>query len=442
MNTRRLRKACSSSRLLRRGIGGALILAAMAVAAIGGEKAVGRAKAAYEKQPVLQASQLAPAELLKGARFRVDEQVPTDGFLGRFTMRSDMGTFEAHGREMLRIRVAEVGAIEQLDAMSKTETFAKALESSAMRPVRAVEQIVTKPVETAKGLPKGVERLFGRVQLGAESLWSAASTSDKSSEDRAAEVAQRVGGISRDVLGYEQERRQLAKSLKVDPYTTNKVLAGKLDDVAWVAFSGRLGINAVMAVFVPGSLAMSTTTFTTDLVWDTPTAELHRLNEQKLRDMGLGEAQVRAFMRNPWYSLTVLTACVAALEQLQDLSGRDAAVTFAASAASEDQAHFIAESVQMLAHYHRTITPISVVVASGPITARDRTGAVVVPAPVDYVAWTARVAELARHPDLKAPQRDVWLTGQLSPRATRELTTAGWTVHEQVQWLAPQSTVR
>jgi hypothetical protein len=442
MNTRRVRKACSSSRLLRRGIGGALILAAMAVAAIGGEKAVGGAKAAYEKQPVLQASQLAPAELLKGARFRVDEQVPTDGFLGRFTIRSDMGTFEAHGREMLRIRVAEVGAIEQLDAMSKTETFAKAFESSAMRPVRAVEQIVTKPVETAKGLPKGVERLFGRVQLGAESLWSAASTSDKSSEDRAAEVAQRVGGISRDVLGYEQERRQLAKSLKVDPYTTNKVLAGKLDDVAWVAFSGRLGINAVMAVFVPGSLAMSTTTFTTDLVWDTPTAELHRLNEQKLRDMGLGEARVRAFMRNPWYSLTVLTACVAALEQLQDLSGRDAAVTFAASAASEDQAHFIAESVQMLAHYHRTITPISVVVASGPITARDRTGAVVVPAPVDYVAWTARVAELARHPDLKAPQRDVWLTGQLSPRATRDLTTAGWTVHKQVQWLAPQSTVR
>jgi hypothetical protein len=115
-------------------------------------------------------------------------------------------------------------------------------------------------------------------------------------------------------------------------------------------------------------------------------------------------------------------------------------VHFAASAASEDQGRFIAEGLQMLARYHQTITPLTVVVASGPITARDRNGAVVVPAAVDYVAWTSRVAELARHPDLKASQRSVWLTGQLSPRATRELTTAGWTVHEQLQWLGPQST--
>lgn len=70
---------------LWRGIGGALILAVVAVAAMGGEKGVG-GKASYEKQPVLQASQLVPAELLQGARFRVDEQVPTDGFPGRFTI--------------------------------------------------------------------------------------------------------------------------------------------------------------------------------------------------------------------------------------------------------------------------------------------------------------------------------------------------------------------
>jgi len=419
-----------------------LILAMMVVAATGGEKAVSGAKAGYEKQPVLQASQLAPAELLKGPGFQVDDKVPTDGFLGRFTVRSDVGTFEAHGREMLRIRVAEVGAIKQLEALSKTETFAKALGSTALRPVKAAEQLMTKPVETAKGIPGGVERFFGRVKLGGESLWAAATESEKSSEARAEEVASRVGGISRDVLGYEQERRQLAKSLKVDPYTTNKVLGDKLDDIAWVTFSARLGINAVTAVFVPGSLAMSTTTFTTDLVWDTPTAELHRLNEQKLRDMGLGEEQVRALMRNPWYSLTVLTACVTALEQLSNVSGRDAVVVFAASAASEDQARFVAESLQMLAHYHQTMTPITVVAASGPIAARDRNGVVVVPAPVDYVAWTARVAELAGHPDLKAQERGVWLTGQLSPHAKRELTTAGWSAHEQVQWLAPQPAAR
>jgi hypothetical protein len=116
-----------------------------------------------------------------------------------------------------------------------------------------------------------------------------------------------------------------------------------------VSFSGRIGIDAVMAVFVPGSLAMSTTTFTTDLVWDTPTAELHRLNEQKLRDMGLSEPTIRALMRNPWYSLTVLTMGVTALEQLQEVSGRDVVAAFAANVTSEDQARFTAESLQMLA---------------------------------------------------------------------------------------------
>jgi hypothetical protein len=70
-------------------------------------------------------------------------------------------------------------------------------------------------------------------------------------------------------------------------------------------------------------------------------------------------------------------------------------ILLAARAASEDQARFVAESLQMLAHYHRTMTPLTTLAASGPIVARDRNGAVVVPAPVDYVAWTARVAALA-----------------------------------------------
>jgi hypothetical protein len=56
---------------------------------------------------------------------------------------------------MLQIRVAEVAALEQLDAVSKTETFAKALGSAAVRPVKAVGQIITNPVETAKGVPGG-----------------------------------------------------------------------------------------------------------------------------------------------------------------------------------------------------------------------------------------------------------------------------------------------
>ena len=395
MNTETGRDECRVFRPLWRWNGGTILLVVVLVMLSGRLQAFGAAPG-YEKEPVLKASQLAPTELLKGARFQVDDKVPIDSFLARFTIRSDLGTFEAHGREMLKTRVAELAALEQLEAVSKTETFAKALGSSAMRPVKAVEQIVTKPVETAKGLPAGVERFFGRVKRGTENVWEAATQGNEPSADRAEEVARRVGGVSRDALGYEQERRQLAKSLKVDPYTTNKVLAAKLDEIAWVAFAGRLGMNVVTSVLVPGSIALSATTFTNDLIWDTPTAELLRLNEQKLRDMGQGDEVVRAMTSNPWFSLTVLTAFVTGLEQLQGVTGREEVTKFAASAASEDQARFITEGMQMLAHYHKTRTPLSAIAVRGPIVARDREGTVVVPAPLDYVVWTQRVAEFSQ----------------------------------------------
>jgi hypothetical protein len=102
----------------------------------------------YERQPVLKASDLAPAEWLKGSRFQVDEQVPTDGFLARLTIRSDVGTFEAYGLDMLKIRIAELATLESLAAASKTVTFLKVLGSTAEHPVKAVESFVTHPVDT------------------------------------------------------------------------------------------------------------------------------------------------------------------------------------------------------------------------------------------------------------------------------------------------------
>ena len=49
----------------------------------------------YETPPVLQAGQVLPAEWLKGKRYRIEEAVPTDGFLMKFTIISDFGTFIA-----------------------------------------------------------------------------------------------------------------------------------------------------------------------------------------------------------------------------------------------------------------------------------------------------------------------------------------------------------
>ena len=56
----------------------------------------------------------------------MDAQAPVKGFLARFTIRSDFGTFEAHGIHMLQVRVREVVALGQLEDMSKSKEFAQA----------------------------------------------------------------------------------------------------------------------------------------------------------------------------------------------------------------------------------------------------------------------------------------------------------------------------
>jgi hypothetical protein len=78
----------------------------------------------------------------------------------------------------------------------------------------------------------------------------------------------------------------------------------------------------------------------------------------------------------------------------------------------------------------RTVWSGVAVAAPGPVLGRDREGAIIAPAPVDYVSWTERVATFAKSPDLAAPRRTIWLSGKMSPRAKQEFEVLGWTVQE------------
>jgi hypothetical protein len=62
----------------------------------------------------------------------------------------------------------------------------------------------------------------------------------------------------------------------------------------------------------------------------------------------------------------------------------------------------------------------------------------VIPAPVDYGAWSERAARFARREDLKAPSRTVWLSGRLSPGARKEFEARGWTINESLTIAAEQ----
>jgi len=117
-------------------------------------------------------------------------------------------------------------------------------------------------------------------------------------------------------------------------------------------------------------------------------------------------------------------------QRLQGVNGLASIVDFAAAAKTQDETRFVAGSVNILARYHESVAPIAVTTAPGPIIGRTTNGTLVIPAAVDYVAWTERVGRMAQRDDFKAPDRTTWLSGQMSIRARKEFTARGWRVDE------------
>jgi hypothetical protein len=384
----------------------------------------------YEAEPVLAAKDLATPELLTGPHFTVDPKVPVKGFLDRFTIQSKYGTFQANGLAMLPIRVNEVEALAKLEDLSNTKEFAEAAGKAIARPVTSTVNMLVHPVDTITGFPDGVARLFGRIKLGSERVYQAATAPDQSGGERASEATKRVGMATITALGFEKERRDLAKSLGVDPYTSNEVLSEKLTSAAWVAFSGRFLIQTATSILVPYSMAMSAATITNSSIYDTPPGDLINNATMIFGQTGASDAQVQTLVQNPQYTLTVLTELALGVQRLNGVAGVDSIVAFAAIARTQDECRFVAGAANMLARYHEAVAPIAQVTAPGPILGRTADGTLVLPAPVDYVAWLERVALASNRPDLQAPEKVFFVSGRLTPLAQKELSKRGWKLFE------------
>jgi hypothetical protein len=275
-----------------------------------------------------------------------------------------------------------------------------------------------------------VGRLFDRIELGSERVYQAATAPDQSGSARAEDASKRVGMATITALGFEKERRDLAKSLGVDPYTTNPVLAEKLTNAAWVAFSGRMVVQTATSILVPYSMAMSAVTITNSSIYDTPAADLVNAATAIFTETGASKQQVQALVQNPQYSLTTLTELALATQRLQGVPGLDAVVMFGAAARTQDECRFVAGAMNMLARYHESVAPIAQVSAPGPILGRTANGTLVLAAPVDYVAWLERVGAATRRPDLQAAEKVLFVSGRLTPLAQKELSKRGWKIFE------------
>ncbi|HET7845757.1 MAG TPA: hypothetical protein VFL14_16505, partial [Xanthomonadales bacterium] len=326
----------------------------------------------------------------------------------------------ADGVQMLRQRIAEVGPGAELEKISGTDVFVDALGKSAKNTATAVGKAVTNPVATMKAVPTGVGRFF---KSAGDSAKSATSGDAGNASD-----------ATKDALGINKAKRGLAKKVGVDPYTTNPVVAKRLDSLANAAFAGGVSLDVVMAVSTAGvATALSVTKTVSNLAWDLPPEDVRKRNDQALTTLGIAAGNRSALLGNRWYTPTMALAFVESLKALGTKGGGDAFVALAAKSESESEARFYIAQLVMAKQYAAGGDAIASIEAPGQVGVFRTTGGnAFVPAAADWLALTDGVATFAKTPVAGAKQKFVWLTGKASPAAKQALAAGGWTLREAV----------
>ena len=427
-------------RLLARKALPSLLFSTLALAIAG----AACAQSAYEPLRQFKAEEFAPAVLLKGPLHSVDEAVSVDGGLPRFTLRSQYGIWEALGLEMLDIRVAELPAFEQLDKVSQSDEFAKAAGQAITKPVEMVGTFVQNPVDATGSMLTGIGTMASRLGRMLSSVVSAVGDAVSGPAPEQKPILPPLAAPLRgnaaprasnsDPLGYNDARRNWAQRLKVDTYTFNGGLSERLDQLASVTFAGNFAVNLVVStVAAPLYYAEQTKATALAEAYQLPPSDIEARNEERLRKMGIEGVSARTLFRNAYFTPTLQTALVLALEGLGEASGRGEAVAWATRAASENEARYVNNSVLLLAQHSRKVEPIAKVrVTDSYIVGETRGGALILPAPLDYIAWVKSTEELARREDFKSAERWLLSSGKVTPRAFEELTALGWRVSDKL----------
>ena len=414
----------------------------MPLSAVAAAEPVARqAKTGFESAPVLAGALLAPAPLLKGPLHTVAEPVSLDGFFGRFVIESKFGNFSVVGVNMLGVRVNELQAIEALQEVQKSQAFQDSLVRAASAPVQLVQSAVTNPLGTVENIGQGLGSVLGRVGFLARS--GAQSVADSSSDRNSAPAAPSTlppapagesmpSAFTGDPFGYNKARRDWARQLNIDPYTSNPVLRPLLDNASAASFAGSFAVNtAIGAASMGASLVVGFDTDVRDAVWNQPAVDLARQNEARLLAMGVDGRTTRDFLRNRWFTPSLQTALVVALSKMGNIAGVDSVIRIAAQVQGEAHVRFVIESVRMLGKFHAKEARLVKLKMSNMVPMGiEEDGTLVVAAAIDYVYWDQAAAEFAQRKALKGKRRVLLLAGIASDRAKHEFESAGWRIRD------------
>ncbi|MGD0826913.1 MAG: hypothetical protein ABSA09_02355 [Desulfobaccales bacterium] len=380
----------------------------------------------YEAPSEKRASEVLPPNLRSGTHFRVQDRVAADGYMLRFTVNSDYGTFPVTGEYGLRKLIKEIQAIASLKKTSKGEAFVQGARGKAQETVEFGANLVVNPGETLASVPEGVAKLFDNLGTGLQ----------KPREPRRDTVAAQLLNVS-------DAKRKIAYDLGVDVYSSNRVLQNELDGLSKAQALGSLGVSAAIpyggGTLVGISRMSQTAGEVNRLLRDESPSGLRNVNERKLQAMGVDRSLTERFLNSTQLSPRHKTVIVASLEKLSGARGRDVFINFALQATDEASANFMQNMAEILAAYQQTVSPIQEITAPGIILARAANGTVLIPFPLDYGVWTVRAERVVKNtlagyktPSGNPARFELWVTGAVSPLARRQLEAQGIKVVENV----------
>ncbi len=383
------------------------------------------APSGFEEKRALKARDLVPPEILKSEHHTVDDMVRTDGFTNTYTISSKFGTFVAHGDAMLPVRVHEIEILAVLEDLSKSTGYLGGVADAVTRSPRGAWDFVKDPVDTTAGIPKGGYRWYSRVREMVDG-----------------ERGELEDSVSEELVGFSQAKRNWAYHMKVDAYTSNKLLQEELNKFSWASIAGNYTVMiATFPISGPASLAM-TITSTAKVMYlilrDSSPEDLRKINREKLEKMQIEEAVIEKFLEHPWYSPRHETILVEALAALEGVENRGEFLKVAVEAGSEEEAFFFQRMAEMMRGYHESVSPGRAIVVVNHIPMLyTGDGRLALTLLLDYLWWSPQALVVSdavakfRPTDREVRQLELWASGRLSSRARQELQTRGWQVEEQ-----------
>ncbi|HZT25602.1 MAG TPA: hypothetical protein VFA57_07870 [Pseudolabrys sp.] len=381
----------------------------------------------YERPPSFNAAQIAGIKRV-GENYTIQNPVKSDGILRIYQLTTPYGEFTVQGDEMMRMRSNELHALALLEKVSNSESFGQAVAKAGLSPLVFTGHLITNPVGTVQNTFAGVGNFFGRLSSG---MANAGKTQDDAMSS---------------LLGVSDERRELAATYGVDPYTDFPPLAAKLDQLSRAAAAGGLVVKGALFA-IPGAAGIVVSNLATantvnnlglqEIARSYTASQILDLNRAALEKMGIESALAESFLSNRNYTPIDATALVAALNTLNGVQHRELFIARAASADGRAIAYVLRRTAELYADDYRKhggYVRFASLADFPYVVTRD--GRVTALLPIDAFAWTRETAggfnavTAARKGLAPGDRGELRITGMATALAKKEMQQRNWAVRD------------